>query len=110
MSSASLHHRVPSLYLLKIEHGSPSRAYLRGFRKLEEKTVLLLLVLLPEHGLDTQETTFLLSNHCKKLTSSSSSSSASLAYVLCFDSFASMEQIKEIKDLIAANGGHLPSK
>ncbi|KAJ6731675.1 hypothetical protein OIU79_002910 [Salix purpurea] len=51
MSSASLRHRVPSLYLLKIGHGSPSRAYLRGFRKLEEKTVLLLLVLLLEHGL-----------------------------------------------------------
>ncbi|KAJ6296097.1 hypothetical protein OIU77_005838 [Salix suchowensis] len=50
MSSASLRHRVPSLYLLKIGHGSPSRAYLRGFRKLEEKTVLLLLVLLLEHG------------------------------------------------------------
>uniref|UniRef100_A0A6N2M571 Uncharacterized protein n=1 Tax=Salix viminalis TaxID=40686 RepID=A0A6N2M571_SALVM len=39
MSSASLHHRVPSLYLLKIEQGSPSRAYLRGFRKLEEQNV-----------------------------------------------------------------------
>ncbi|KAJ6759237.1 hypothetical protein OIU74_025831 [Salix koriyanagi] len=50
MSSASLRHRVPSLYLLKIGHGSPSRAYLRGFRKLEEKTVLLLLVLLLEHA------------------------------------------------------------
>ncbi|KAJ6994008.1 hypothetical protein NC653_016977 [Populus alba x Populus x berolinensis] len=36
--SASLHHRVPSLYLFKIGQENPSRAFLRGQEKLEEKT------------------------------------------------------------------------
>lgn len=48
MSSASLHHRFHPLYLLKIGQGNPSRAYLRGNKKLAEKTVLLPLLL--EHG------------------------------------------------------------
>ncbi|KAL9362685.1 hypothetical protein Peur_045470 [Populus x canadensis] len=38
MFSASLHHRVPSLYLFKIGQENPSRAFLRGQKKLEEKT------------------------------------------------------------------------
>lgn len=38
MSSASLHHRFHPLYLLKIGQGNPSRAYLRGNKKLAEKT------------------------------------------------------------------------
>uniref|UniRef100_A0A6M2EHC2 Uncharacterized protein n=1 Tax=Populus davidiana TaxID=266767 RepID=A0A6M2EHC2_9ROSI len=46
MFSASLHRRVPSLYLFKIGQESPSRAFLRGQEKLEEKTVLLLLLVL----------------------------------------------------------------
>ncbi|XP_061950986.1 uncharacterized protein LOC133674043 [Populus nigra] len=38
MSSASLHHRFHPLHLLKIGQGNPSRAYLRGNKKLAEKT------------------------------------------------------------------------
>ncbi|KAF9662709.1 hypothetical protein SADUNF_Sadunf18G0082500 [Salix dunnii] len=134
MSSASLHHRIPSLYLFRIGHGSPSRAYLRGYRELEEKTgvlnIKLSLIGFALHGMigfssswccgrnmvrDAGAVTwgieacvaFVMRIFVKQigvLGLSGGSNTDYLAFCALIPC-ASMEQIKEITDLIAANGG-----